>query len=233
MAESILGKSLINVATFLGLAVPLVGLGMYVNNLTNQIDSSKAEVQTLKGQVAQLQELLNKTQSGAVGARGPKGDKGDQGDPGPQGQRGPQGEPGPAGQMDPAEFVAKVNAVIERKLASLPKSAPTAAVTNFAAAPSPDFDLSKCIPSDVVETAETVTVAAGSEICGNDGRLLTTIEKVTARYESVSFKNPGSKTIVCKTHHEGCAFGWTKREFIVERFTEIEGKEAALLRFLR
>ena len=51
----------------------LIGLGIYVGNLTNQIEASRTEVEVLKGQVAQLQDILQKTQTAtATGTRGPK-----------------------------------------------------------------------------------------------------------------------------------------------------------------
>ncbi|MCO5734114.1 collagen-like protein [Rhizobium sp. SSA_523] len=83
--------------SLIAVAGALIGLGIWVGNLKNQVDNSRAEVEQLKGQITQLQSLLSNRKADEIGPRGPKGETGEQGPPGIPGLRGPQGEEGPKG----------------------------------------------------------------------------------------------------------------------------------------
>lgn len=85
------------IGAVLAVGIPIFGMGQYVSDLKHDMDSSKVEVALLKGQVTQLQDILQKTQAAASGSRGTQGSKGDKGDPGDVGPLGPRGELGPQG----------------------------------------------------------------------------------------------------------------------------------------
>lgn len=125
------------IGAVLAVGIPIFGMGQYVSDLKHDMDSSKAEVALLKGQVTQLQDILQKTQaaaaSGPHGTQGPKGDKGDPGDVGPlgpRGERGPQGVPGVEGR---SADTARIDAIDRRLndfatiLSQRTNSAPTVA----------------------------------------------------------------------------------------------------------
>jgi hypothetical protein len=94
-------KFLIGFGTILAVGTPMFVGGQYVSDLRHEMDASRGEVSVLKGQIIQLQDILQKSQaaasSGLQGPKGDKGDKGDRGEKGETGDRGPRGEAGPAG----------------------------------------------------------------------------------------------------------------------------------------
>jgi len=210
----------------------LIGLGIYVGNLTNQIEASRSEVQVLKGQVSQLQDILQKTQMVATaGARGPIGPQGPKGDPGERGEQGPKGEQGPiGGSVDASSLASLVKDAVAGQIAalktSLPPGAGAASLVDF----SGNFDLSKCLPADEIKKLQTITVRAGSEFCDKDGSLLAKIEKL--QDESILFSAPGSGGWwLGKGQRQ--TFEWDKRrEYFSERFNYDGATPAATIRFV-
>jgi hypothetical protein len=95
-------KYLVGFGAIIAVGTPMFIGGQYVSDLRHEMDASKSEVAQLKGQIIQLQDILQKSQSTvASGLQGPKGDKGEKGDPGEKGEkgdRGEQGERGPRGE---------------------------------------------------------------------------------------------------------------------------------------
>lgn len=235
MTESLLSKSLINVATFVGLAVPLVGLGMYVNNLTNQIDTSKAEVAALKAQVGQLQDILQKAQqTAAAGERGPKGDKGDpgeRGEQGPRGERGPTGEKGDPGQVDEAaveEIKAFAEQMIDRKL----QTRSTASAGSTPALLDVNLDSSTCWPLEAVLSKDTVALKEGVELCDESGRLIARVEginqKMKQKWLNIVLLGHGRES--CELERV-CGFQWmNESRYIYERLVTKDGEAVAMLR---
>lgn len=214
----------------------LIGLGIYVGNLTNQIEASRAEVQVLKGQVTQLQDILQKTQNLAAGVPGPKGPKGDQGEQGPQGPRGLPGEQGPMGPVGPAgtasgmteqqiqQFIVRT---VQQQVASTPG---TAGETIQVAVNGADiFESSSCIPTDAIKDLDVLTLREGQEFCDRDGRLLARVSK----FESSGFftmKRPGEASDRCSLE-SSCRLRWLSgKSYIYERRGEDERGPIALLR---
>lgn len=234
MTESLIGKSLINVATFVGLAVPLVGLGMYVNNLTNQIDTSKVEVAALKAKVEQLQGLLQQTQAGTLaGQRGPKGDKGDTGDQGPRGERGLQGETGPMGPagtgggMTEAQVRQLVQQLIQQNGSATPT---TGGKVQIAVDDGADvFNSSGCVALSTVKSRELLVLRKGQEFCDSDGRLVAHVKT----FESsgyISMARPGELPDACSVGRT-CKLRWLGgQQYVYERLGEDEKGPIALLR---
>lgn len=233
MTESLLNKSLINVATFVGLAVPLVGLGMYVNNLTNQIDTSKAEVAALKAQVGQLQDLLQQTQAIASGERGPKGDKGDTGDQGARGERGPQGEMGPMGPsgttggMSEQQIRQLVEQAIQQKISALPTS--TTNPIGGALSETDAFQTSGCISVDNIRNLEMLPLREGQEFCDGNGRLLARVGEFS-RNGWFKMTRPGTASDSC-TLERSCTLRWLNgKSYVYERLGQDDKGQVALLR---
>jgi hypothetical protein len=222
--------------TLLSIGGVLISLGIYVENLTNQIEASRSEVQLLKGQVTQLQDILQKTQAASVsGMRGPKGEKGDQGEQGLRGERGPQGEPGPSGNADSiseASVAKTVREIVSAEIATALMSGPqSSSATNHLIDTSGGFDLSKCILIDDAIKQDAITVTKGTEFCDKSGMLLTQVSDIANR--RVYFMTPGigsGSTGQTDRDH----FRWDKgRKFYPERFSEDDkGRRIAVLRFV-
>jgi hypothetical protein len=222
--------------SLIAVAGALIGLGIWVGNLKNQVDNSQTEVAQLKGQVQQLQDLLQKTQSAAVagarGAAGPKGDKGDQGDIGPQGpkgDRGPQGEPGSAAAIDASRLNDMVQKAVSEILARIPPNGgPTKLVSETGL-----FDLSKCILANDIKKSPTLILKKGTEICGDNGELLQTVRRVDPTYKKIEFDTVSNGAWGCSQGENNCGFIFDKgRRFSVERFSEDEsGNPLISLRF--
>ncbi|WP_337183841.1 collagen-like protein [Shinella sp.] len=211
----------------------LIGLGIYVGNLTNQIEASRSEVQVLKGQVSQLQDILQKTQETAVtGVRGPKGDKGDPGEQGPRGERGPQGEMGPMGAaggssgMNQAQLRQLVQQLIQQQIASLPGAgnAIQASIGNSDA-----FSTSGCISLAAVKNETTLVLRKGQEFCESDGRLIAQVKALdTSGY--ISIHRPGELPDSCKVG-KSCKFRWLGgKTYVYERIGDDENGAVALFR---
>ncbi len=177
----------LKVAGIAGTLIPiggaLIGLGIYVGNLTNQIEASKAEVQSLKGQVTQLQEILQKSQGGAMGARGPKGDKGDQGDAGPKGDRGAPGAPGGSESADLSPILNRV-AALERAVNANKQT--SSDITPSSAGASPVA----CIPMPAKLTSGAFILQDGNRLCGSSGEFIAKLE--VRSDSSIRFVNGGS-----------------------------------------
>lgn len=120
-----MGPVRLNVSlAIIAVGTPMFIGGQYVSDLRHEMDASKNEVALLKGQIFQLQDILQKSQasvaSGVQGPKGEKGDpgergeKGDRGEPGQDGERGPQGEPGSLGSALTADGIAQLSKLEER-----------------------------------------------------------------------------------------------------------------------
>lgn len=111
-------KYIVGCGAIIAVGTPMFIGGQYVSDLRHEMDASKNEVALLKGQIIQLQDILQKSQAVvASGVEGPKGEKGDPGEPGPKGDVGPSG---PAGaDVSPSRLEALNNRIqaIEQKLA--------------------------------------------------------------------------------------------------------------------
>jgi hypothetical protein len=244
MIDDLVSKTVVNVAAFFGLAVPLVGLGMYVNNLTNQIDTSRAEVQSLKGQVAQLQDTLQKistTTTSQRGARGERGEPGEVGPAGPRGEAGPQGPrgevgatgpAGPAGTVDSAMIAAMVDRVVAQKIAALPRggSGTVAGASDLSAAASV-FNMDQCIQVSSVAALSVLTLRPKMEFCDTTGKLLAVINKIEPRGDNfISYTIPGRGMAYCSLNRT-CRFDWLSgRSYVYERYATDETGSVALLR---
>lgn len=114
-------KYLVGCGAIIAVGTPMFIGGQYVSDLRHEMDASKNEVSVLKGQIIQLQDILQKSQAAATtGIQGPKGSKGDpgeRGEKGEKGDRGPRGEPGPTGPpgegIDSARFEALEDSVAD------------------------------------------------------------------------------------------------------------------------
>lgn len=238
MTEHVWLKTVGIAGTIIPVGGALIGLGIYVGNLTNQIEASRAEVQILKGQVTQLQDILQKSQSAAISSsRGPQGPKGEQGDPGMRGERGPPGEVGPAGEQGPPGVSlpgmnvdrGTIEAAVRSVIAGLPSHPSTLVNTpSFSAS----MDTSGCLAVETVKSSSTLQVKKGLEICGADGALLTQVEQVQeSNGGGVRFKSPGKRSWFCSSRSK-CQFDFdSKRQFVVERVVDADGELQALLRF--
>lgn len=69
-----------------------------MNARVDELLERVAGVETLRGEVGQLGELLQRMPAPLEGPQGPAGERGEKGEAGPQGERGLQGTPGPAGE---------------------------------------------------------------------------------------------------------------------------------------
>ncbi len=170
---------------------PTFLVSQYVSELRNDVTSSKAEVERLKGQVDQLQVLLERTQTLiSSGSRGPKGDKGEPGDIGPQGprgERGMQGERGAAGEStsggsDLADVLRRLNALENRTQAAVQSSSLPAL---NAKAPS------ECVVVPQTQRSGTFQAFDGMRICGEGGEFLARAS--FERKDRVMFVNQGRR----------------------------------------
>ncbi|MBP1850522.1 collagen-like triple helix repeat-containing protein [Rhizobium halophytocola] len=220
----------------------LIALGIWVGNLKNQVDSSQVEVAQLKGQVTQLQELLQKTQSATLtGLRGPagqKGEKGDPGEPGPIGPRGPRGEvgaqgeqgtPGAVGRASVSEAAIRdiVNDALEAKLRALPSgkagnSSQPNGTTNI-------FDTSDCLQVNEIRSLDVLILRKGLEFCEADGRLLATVGDVAER-GYVYIPVAGNGFDQCHLNHK-CSFRFMgSQQYVFERVARDDQGVVALFR---
>ncbi|HBT69977.1 MAG TPA: hypothetical protein DEB63_19235 [Agrobacterium sp.] len=190
MSEGMWLKTVGIAGTLIPIGGALIGLGIYVGNLNSQIEASKAEVQTLKGQVTQLQEILQKTQVTGLGAKGQKGDKGDPGDAGPKGDRGPQGIPGEPGISTPGNI--DLSPILSR-LAALERTGnqarPATGVEVSSSSPVAP-SVTECVQLPQKQTSGTFVIADGTRICGTGGEFLAKLE--VQGETSLRFSNGGS-----------------------------------------
>ncbi len=211
----------------------LIGLGIYVGNLTNQIEASRSEVQVLKGQVSQLQDILQKTQEAAVsGVRGPKGDKGDPGEQGPRGERGPQGEMGPMGPsggnsgMSEAQMRSLIQQVVQQQVLAVPIGG--GGTVNASLGNQDVFNISGCIPVSAVRDLTVLTLREGQEFCADDGALVARIGRGD-RYR-FSITMPGKGSDMCSLE-KVCTLDWLSgKSFVYERRGQDEKGPVSLLR---
>jgi hypothetical protein len=227
---SAIAKIFGGVGALIAVGVPIFGIGQYVSDLKHDIDASKTEVAQLKGQVAQLQDLLQKAQTTAqVAGRGPKGDKGDPGDTGPQGprgERGPQGEPGPAGSSATVDRDALDKIVTSILQQNLPKL--TAAGGASSAVIPAIFGDNKCIFVEKIRAENILYIRTGQEYCRKDGALLSRIRKFTDNNGFIA-TIPGDIDLWCYINQK-CVLPWTGKTYMFERIGEDENGQVALLR---
>lgn len=210
---------------------PTFFVSQYVNDLRNDVTSSKAEVERLKGQVDQLQVILDKTQSTiSSGSPGPKGDKGDVGE---RGEQGPKGDRGPAGvTTDISSVQALVREAVTAEIKALALTttsspAPLASTTFVDA--SGELDLSQCLPADQIKKANVITINQGAEFCGSDGTLLAKVEQLESN--SILFSAPGEGNWLLRKGRKR-SFTWdNNREYFIERVSDEGGKMLATIRF--
>lgn len=237
---------LIGFGTLIAVGTPTFVGGQYVSDLRHEIDESKAEVLSLKGQVLQLQQLLEKSQS--VTQSGFKGEKGDQGDPGPRGPIGPAGPEGPIGPAGPAGPIgpagkdaspidlssepgpgikALIESIIDQRLKT--KTPLNAKPQTLVVDGTNTFDLSKCLLTEEVRALSVVTVKVGTQFCDTDGTLRTEVTDVNAF--GVVFRVPGKGSTNVKRSASNY-FAWDPgRKFAIERIAETENGRIASLRF--
>lgn len=217
----------------------LIGLGIYVGNLTNQIEASRSEVQVLKGQVSQLQDILQRTQSAAgSAARGPQGPKGEPGDAGPQGmrgERGPQGEQGPVGPASAASAGGglteqQVRQIIQQQLASSPSS-PAGAV-NVTLNGQDVFNASGCIPIDSIRGLDVLTLRSGNEFCDRTGRVIFRVTEIRQSDGRIYFMTPGKGSGSCFIDKK-CTFDDLGKTFVYERRGSDDNGAIALFRITK
>ncbi len=214
MTEGWLKKLMGDLPSLITVAGALIALGIWVGNLKNQVDNSQQEVAQLKGQVTQLQSLLEKTQSGTVAAvKGPQGPKGEQGDPGPRGERGPKG--------DDAEVNQAIEQIIERVI-RLEKRSALEPANRQAAASAPIGGTtqqsspasSDCYPLPVDQTSGTFVLAEGARVCGPSGEFLAILE---IRSEtSLRFTN-GGRYVGCSSGSPCDFFRKTRGVFMLDK----------------
>lgn len=230
MTESYIYKAAAGVLT----VASVLGIGYTVAKYATDFEAAKAEIQNLRGQVTQLQDILQKTQTAAsTGARGPKGDKGDQGDTGPQGPRGeqgPKGEPGPAGPQGGSggtAITAELKQLIEREIASRLSNAATVAPAGSLPA---DIvaDASGCIPMESLRGAEIISLREGMEFCAPDGRVLARITSISGG-GTVNFSSPGRGSWSCG-YERKCTFQDLGITYIYERRSSDGDGRVAFLR---
>lgn len=228
---SMIAKMFAAAGALIAVGVPIFAGGQYVSDLKHDMEASKAEVAQLKGQVTQLQDILQKVQSvTATNLKGPKGDKGDQGDPGPQGprgERGIQGEPGPAGpsgSVQQADIERIVTPLINEYASRLP--AGTAASYS---PPIPDvFNGGKCIITDSIKNDNVIYVRENQEYCKKDGTLLAVVDQWD-NGGSFNVTIPGRGNWWCSVNQR-CDISWLGKKFVYERLGEDDKGPVALLR---
>lgn len=216
-------KVFVGIGAVLAVGIPIFGMGQYVSELRFQMETSKAEVSLLKGQVAQLQDILQKTQAGAASGVGPKGDPGEKGEPGQRGERGPAGVG-----ADTATIDAMIKEAVSAQLALIQDSASGSARATSMVDTSGGFDLSSCLPADEVMKARTISVRVGTEICDADGSLLVSVKEI--RGDRIVFFQPGQPNWSMKTGDRR-NFDWDKkRQYFFARIAkDSEGEDIATI----
>jgi hypothetical protein len=241
MGDGWLRKIVGDLPGLITLAAALIGLGIWVANLKNQVDTSQAEVERLEGQIAQLQSILNKAQLGTPGPQGPqgpRGPKGEQGERGPAGPVGPRGPIGPAGlagldgkgssAIDADQLKAMVNSEIEAKLAALPTPKGGAVIAQPGL-----FDFSHCVPISDFISRPTVVIASGTEICSSTGELLITFNKIRSKVKDLYFQRPGHSEGYCQ-YSRICELPIKSiPSFNLERFSSDGDKDTVMIRYQR
>jgi hypothetical protein len=171
-------KYLVGCGAIIAVGTPMFIGGQYVSDLRHEMDASKNEVSALKGQILQLQDILQKSQaaaaSGVQGQKGDKGDRGDRGEKGETGERGPQGETGPVG---PAGVDAARLEALENLIASVQGSLWASVADNAAAQPmAPPSPM----PSATVSSSDLRGTWVGNVACSATGftTTLTLTEQV-------------------------------------------------------
>lgn len=232
-------NTLKDLPSLIAVAGALIGLGIWVGNLKNQVDSSRAEVEQLKGQIAQLQQILADRSEPTAGAIGPKGEPGEQGPPGPRGPQGPQGPEGPIGPVGPRGPAGQdgvgvsesaVRQLVAEAMAQLPRSATggsPAVQLNLDGADV--FKTAGCIPTSTLTETPTILVRENQEFCGDDGALLMVTEKF---YDDADIKMiiPGRGYDFCELR-SSCFFNWLDgKAYAYERFGKDEKGKVALFR---
>lgn len=180
--EGWLKSTLKDAPSVLAVAGALIGLGIWVGNLKNQVDNSRAEVEQLKGQVTQLQTLLadrSKDKAGPQGPQGPKGDPGEAGPAGPRGLQGPEGPQGPMGPPGPAASgnglsEVQVRELIDKAIAAIPatKSSQAAGTVQLTLDGADVFKTAGCIPVASLIGLDILTLRPGMEFCDKNGALV-------------------------------------------------------------
>jgi len=218
-------KYILGIGAVIAVVGPTFGVGQYVSDIKHEMDASKSEVAQLKGQVTQLQDILQKTQAAAgAAARGPKGDKGDPGEPGPQGSRGErglQGEPGPMG--PPGQSAGgdlseqQVRQIALQIFQQQPRTTPSnGGSINVTLEGTDVFKASGCIPVDNIRNLDVLTLRAGNEFCDKTGRLLFRVTSIRERDGRIFFSNPGQRDGSCG-FEDTCNFSDIGKTFVYER----------------
>ncbi|MBY5404621.1 collagen-like protein [Rhizobium leguminosarum] len=221
-------KFIIGFGAILAVGVPTFVVGQYVSDLRHDMEQSKTEVERLKGQVVQLQDILQKSQTG--GARGPKGDKGDPGDVGPAGPRGPAGEPSVAS-LDLSDAAKnEVKKIVADAISAIP-----APPNQTAGVPSPvkgsAFSNTKCAIDSSFQGLEAIELHDKTEICDAAGRLLATISVQSRVMLGMEIRRPGKSNYQSCDMERACALFWVPgKEFVIERIGQDENGSVALLR---
>jgi hypothetical protein len=231
-------KFIIGTGAILAVGIPTFIVGQYVSDLRHDMEQSKVEVEHLKGQITQLQDILQKTQISATsGARGPKGDKGDPGDPGPAGPRGERGPTGAAGETSVASAelsdvaVAEVKKLVTDAISAIPSGNQTVG----AAAPvkGSAFSNSKCVLDSAFQGLDAIELRTETEVCDGTGRLIATIRIQGNRNlaQQVIMVRPGKSGALTCQQNRPCELFWVPgKEFVVERIGEDADGGVALLR---
>lgn len=241
MVEGWFKKLVGDLPSLIAVGGALIALGIWVGNLKSQVDNSQQEVAQLKGQVTQLQDILQKTQNsigtGSIGPQGPKGDagpKGERGEQGPQGERGPQGPAGPAsvsgGGLDEVTIRQLVNSIVDQKVSSLPAARPSAGNGDVTKALSV-FDTSECVPWDSIKNLRVLTLKTDIEACLQDGTLMGRVTDIEeSSQHRIWMKIPGYGNDNCGLG-EKCRWPmFQNRSYIYERYSDEDGGVALLRR---
>lgn len=235
MPDGWLKKILGDLPSLITVAGALIALGIWVGNLKNQVDSSQEEVSRLKGQVQQLQDILQKTQASVADTlRGPQGPKGDRGEPGPTGpqgvpgERGPQGEVGPSGAPGQSVDADTVLSLIQSVIKSSPEATSQSSTTSLGLQVDL-FDSSQCTSESVFNNSPVIVVTEGSQICSSSGEILSTIKKIDDN-NMIVIEEPGVGSWGCPSTGK-CSFAFNKkRTFNFERVAVKNGAKYVSLR---
>ncbi|WP_185969933.1 hypothetical protein [Rhizobium straminoryzae] len=232
--ESWFRTTLKDLPSLVAVAGALIGLGIWVGNLKNQVDNSRTEVEQLKGQITQLQALLASKTEAVPGPRGPKGEPGEQGPAGPPGPRGLQGEQGPAGPagqggVSEATLRQMIAQEVQSKIASLPRTGSTSAGVPSVA---PNlFDTSGCINVDQIASQPVIIVKKGQEFCRSDGALVARVYLMESDVIYISVPDRGRQGCPFETK---CMFSWLNgKSYVFERKGVDNGEPIALLRAVK
>jgi hypothetical protein len=229
-------KFIIGTGAILAVGIPTFIVGQYVSDLRHDMEQSKVEVEHLKGQITQLQDILQKTQISATsGARGPKGDKGDPGDLGPRGERGP---PGAAGEASVASgelsdtAMAEVKKLVMDAVSAIPPATKGAANTS-APVKGSAFSNAKCVLDSAFQGLDAIELRTDTEVCDGTGRLLATVRIQGNRNlaQQVIMVRPGKSGAFTCQQNRPCELFWVPgKQFVVERIGEDADGGVALLR---